>query len=34
MRKDKWMFVNGCEYRSSSLILMNNDKSVEDMSYT
>jgi len=31
MRKYKWLFVNGCEYRSSSLILMNNDKSVEDM---
>jgi hypothetical protein len=34
MRKYKWLFVNGCEYRSSSFILINNDKSAEEMSYT
>jgi hypothetical protein len=33
MRKYEWLFVNGCEYWSSSFILMNNYKSVEEMNY-
>ena len=33
MRKYKWLFVTGCEYRSSSFVLTNNDKSVEEINY-